>query len=262
LITGNEDGIKHCASNVLYSLQHIGYSVAPQSDAGWIGDAGPGPSYGDMLEDGSRVGQDNDFTNRNTTFMTWNLMHLARMLTSVGGFPAHGNQRKAWDAGARFDFEYPEYRGVASTAATPADSHGSDQSPRPASLDLRRIRRLRPRPTPRHYGPSTAIEVGRAPERPRPSSAICGDCGSATVLVAGWRMKDLLLVASPGAQRRLLVLSRCVAPRRPRMRRRLQVPSTTSHPQISGLGFGACKPCSLLARICPIWAGDVRWAVG
>src|SRR5665213_3601187 len=29
LITGNEDGIKHCASNVLYSLQHIGYSIAP-----------------------------------------------------------------------------------------------------------------------------------------------------------------------------------------------------------------------------------------
>ena len=29
LITGNEDGIKHCASNVLYSLQHIGYSVPP-----------------------------------------------------------------------------------------------------------------------------------------------------------------------------------------------------------------------------------------
>ena len=29
LITGNEDGIKHCTSNVLYSLQHIGYSIAP-----------------------------------------------------------------------------------------------------------------------------------------------------------------------------------------------------------------------------------------
>jgi integrase len=26
------------------------------------------------------VGPDDDFTNRNTTFMTWNLMHLARML--------------------------------------------------------------------------------------------------------------------------------------------------------------------------------------
>ena len=110
LITGNEDGIKHCAANVLYSLQHIGYSVPPQADAGWIGEAGPGPSYGDLLDDGSRVGIDNEFTNRNTTFMTWNLLHLAQLLRSAGGFPAHGNQRRAWDAGARFDFSNPEYR--------------------------------------------------------------------------------------------------------------------------------------------------------
>ena len=47
LITGNEDGIKHCAMNVLYSLQHLGYTIPPQADAGWIGEAGPGPSYGD-----------------------------------------------------------------------------------------------------------------------------------------------------------------------------------------------------------------------
>jgi multimeric flavodoxin WrbA len=110
LVTGNEDGVKHCASNVLYSLQHIGYSVAPQSDAGWIGEAGPGPSYGDVLEDGTRVGVENEFTNRNTTFMTWNLLHLARMLNLAGGFPAHGNQRREWDAGERFDFQNPEYR--------------------------------------------------------------------------------------------------------------------------------------------------------
>ena len=110
LITGNEDGIKHCASNVLYSLQHIGYSIAPQSDAGWIGEAGPGPSYGDARDDGTRTGLDNEFTDRNTTFMTWNLMHLARMLKGNGGFPAHGNQRRARDAGARFDFPNPEYR--------------------------------------------------------------------------------------------------------------------------------------------------------
>ena len=110
LITGNEDGIKHCASNVLYSLQHIGYSVAPQSDAGWIGEAGPGPSYGDVLKDGTRAGIDNEFTQRNTTFMTWNLLHLARLLRDSGGFPAHGNQRREWDAGARFDFPNPEYR--------------------------------------------------------------------------------------------------------------------------------------------------------
>ena len=34
LITGNEDGIKHCSMNILYSLQHLGYSIPPQADAG------------------------------------------------------------------------------------------------------------------------------------------------------------------------------------------------------------------------------------
>jgi multimeric flavodoxin WrbA len=106
LITGNEDGIKHCAQNILYSLQHIGYTIPPQADAGWIGEAGPGPSY---LDPGSG-GPENEFTNRNTTFMTWNLLHLANMLKQAGGIPAYGNQRTAWDAGSRFDFENPEYR--------------------------------------------------------------------------------------------------------------------------------------------------------
>jgi multimeric flavodoxin WrbA len=106
LITGNEDGVKHCAMNILYSLQHLGYTVPPQADAGWIGEAGPGPSYLDM----DSGGPENDFTNRNTTFMTWNLLHLARMLKDAGGVPAYGNQRSEWDAGCRFDFENPEYR--------------------------------------------------------------------------------------------------------------------------------------------------------
>jgi multimeric flavodoxin WrbA len=30
IVTGNEDGIKHCAMNVLYSLQHIGYTIPPR----------------------------------------------------------------------------------------------------------------------------------------------------------------------------------------------------------------------------------------
>jgi len=106
LITGNEDGIKHCAMNVLYSLQHLGYAIPPQADAGWIGEAGPGPSY---LDPGSG-GPQNDFTNRNTTFATWNLMHLAAMLKRAGGIPAHGNQRSLWEAGCRFDFDNPDYR--------------------------------------------------------------------------------------------------------------------------------------------------------
>ncbi|MFF5973618.1 flavodoxin family protein [Streptomyces sp. NPDC012769] len=106
LITGNEDGVKHCAMNVLYSLQHLGYTVPPQADAGWIGEAGPGPSY---LDPGSG-GPDNDFTNRNTSFMAWNLMHLAAMLKRAGGVPAFGNQRSAWDAGCRPEFANPEHR--------------------------------------------------------------------------------------------------------------------------------------------------------
>jgi multimeric flavodoxin WrbA len=106
LVTGNEDGIKHCALETLYALQHLGYVIPPQADAGWIGEAGPGPSY---LDPGSG-GPMNDFTNRNTTFMTWNLLHLARMLKDAGGIPAYGNQRTQWDAGCRFDFPNPEHR--------------------------------------------------------------------------------------------------------------------------------------------------------
>ncbi len=106
VVTGNEDGIKHVAMNVLYSLQHLGYVIPPQADCGWIGEAGPGPSYGD---EGSGS-LENEFTRRNTTFMTWNLMHLAAMLRRAGGIPAHGNQVTEWDAGTRFDHPNPEYR--------------------------------------------------------------------------------------------------------------------------------------------------------
>jgi multimeric flavodoxin WrbA len=106
IITGNEDGAKHCAMNILYSLQHLGFTIPPQADAAWLGGVGPGPSYGDP----GSGGPDNDFTNRNTTFMTWNLIHLARLLKDAGGIPAHGNQRREWDAGCRFDFPNPDYR--------------------------------------------------------------------------------------------------------------------------------------------------------
>ncbi len=106
IVTGNEDGIKHVAMNTLYSLQHLGYTIPPQADAGWIGEAGPGPSYADP----GSGGVENEFTQRNTTFMTWNLMHAAAMLKRGGGIPAYGNQRREWDAGARFDHPNPEYR--------------------------------------------------------------------------------------------------------------------------------------------------------
>lgn len=106
IITGNEDGAKHCSMNMLYSLQHLGYVIPPQADAYWVGEAGPGLSY---LDPGSH-GPKNDFTNRNTTFMTWNLLHMARMIKDAGGIPAHGNQRSLWEAGCRFDHPNPEFR--------------------------------------------------------------------------------------------------------------------------------------------------------
>ena len=106
IVTGNEDGIKHCAMSILYSLQHLGFVIPPQADAGWIGEAGPGPSY---LDAGSG-GPENDFTARNTTFMTWNLLHLARIVKDAGGIPSWGNQPGLWACGTRFDYANPEHR--------------------------------------------------------------------------------------------------------------------------------------------------------
>lgn len=114
IITGNEDGVKHCAMGILYSLQHIGYSIPPQADCGWIGEVGPGPSYGDKEWKGKKlehpVGFESNFTNRNTTFMTYNLLHLASILKANNGYPNYGNSRLDWDEGSRWGFQNPEYR--------------------------------------------------------------------------------------------------------------------------------------------------------
>lgn len=106
VITGNEDGVKHCAMGILYALQHIGYSIPPQADCGWLGEVGPGPSYLDKESNAS----ENDFTNRNTTFMTYNLLHLAKMLKENNGYSPYGNSRQDWDDGTRWNFANPEYR--------------------------------------------------------------------------------------------------------------------------------------------------------
>ena len=91
MITGNEDGIKLCAMEILYSLQHLGYSVPPQSDCGWIGEVGPEQGY---MEKESNAFE-NDFTNKNMTIMTYNLLHLASILKMNLGYPKYGNNRNA-----------------------------------------------------------------------------------------------------------------------------------------------------------------------
>jgi multimeric flavodoxin WrbA len=103
--TGNEDGGKHVSAQILYALQHIGLTVPPQSDAYWVGEAGPGPSYLDPEHGGSG----NAWTTRNTVFMTWNLLHLARLLKDAGGIPAYGNDTREWDLSVP-DHPNPEYR--------------------------------------------------------------------------------------------------------------------------------------------------------
>lgn len=94
LLTGNEDGAKHCGMGILYALQHLGFCIPPGADAYWVGDAGPGPSYKDEKSGGS----ENKFTNRTTTFMAWNIMHVAHWLKSRNGFPSHGNMPDQWES--------------------------------------------------------------------------------------------------------------------------------------------------------------------
>ena len=36
VITGNEDGVKHVAMTLGFALSHLGYTIPPQADCGWI----------------------------------------------------------------------------------------------------------------------------------------------------------------------------------------------------------------------------------
>lgn len=104
IITGNEDGGKHCAAQMLYALSHIGFVIPPQADTYWTGEAGPGPSY---LDDNR--GAHNHWTTRNTVFAAWNMLHVARMITEAGGIPAYGNDTRDWNLSDP-GHPNPEYR--------------------------------------------------------------------------------------------------------------------------------------------------------
>lgn len=99
VVTGNEDGVKHTSMNLAFSLSHLGYTIPPNSDCGWIGEIGPGKSFGDEGE----VGYDNAFTHRNVSLMAWNLLHMGAMLKRAGGIPAWGTAMEQWqEGGERF----------------------------------------------------------------------------------------------------------------------------------------------------------------
>ena len=95
-------------------LQHIGVTVPPQTDSYWNGEAGPGDSYADPMSGGP----ENAWTSRNTTFMTWNILHFARILKDAGGVPAYGNSTYDWDLSMP-DHPNPEYRAPSEPSSTP-----------------------------------------------------------------------------------------------------------------------------------------------
>lgn len=74
LVTGNEDGAKKVAADVLFSLNHSGCTIPPNSMAYWVGEAGPGPSYREA------GGDKHLFTNKNLRFMVHNLTYQAELL--------------------------------------------------------------------------------------------------------------------------------------------------------------------------------------
>lgn len=109
VVTGNEDGVKACSMDILYAMQHIGYTIPPQADCGWIGEVGPGPSYGDVVEGSDvPVGYDSEFTYKNCTIMSWNLMHTARRLKDAGGLPTTGNRADHWKDDPNASTQDPE----------------------------------------------------------------------------------------------------------------------------------------------------------
>ncbi|MFA7744115.1 flavodoxin family protein [Salinicoccus roseus] len=83
VVTGNEDGAKHAAQSILYGLSHIGFTIPPNVDTYWVGDAGPGPSYMD-------TDRDNAFTKQHVKMLAYNTMHLAKIFREHP-IPAEGN---------------------------------------------------------------------------------------------------------------------------------------------------------------------------
>lgn len=91
--------------NVRYSLQHLGYTILPQADVGWIARWAPDRRTGTPVR-----------VIRRTTSPTATHLHdlepdaPGRHALARQGHPAHGNQRSEWDAGCRFDAPNPDYR--------------------------------------------------------------------------------------------------------------------------------------------------------
>ncbi len=87
VVTGNEDGAHAAAETTLFNMSHLGFTIPPNADTYWVGDAGPGPSFIDA------GGRDHAYTQRTARWMAHNLVHMARILRD-SPIPAEGNTRE------------------------------------------------------------------------------------------------------------------------------------------------------------------------
>ncbi len=84
VVTGNEDGAKNASASILYELSHIGFTLPPNVDTYWVGEAGPGPSYI------GAEGHKNEFTLSHSRVMSHNLVHFTKLLKKHP-IPTEGN---------------------------------------------------------------------------------------------------------------------------------------------------------------------------
>jgi multimeric flavodoxin WrbA len=84
VVTGNEDGAHDAASTTLFNLSHLGCTIPPNADTYWLGDAGPGPSFIEA------DGWSSAYTQKTASWMSHNVVHLARMLKEHP-IPPEGN---------------------------------------------------------------------------------------------------------------------------------------------------------------------------
>ncbi len=89
VVTGNEDGAHAAAETTLFNLSHLGFTIPPNADTYWVGDAGPGPSF---IEAG---GASSEYTNKTASWMAHNVVHLARILKQ-NPIPPEGNIVPGW----------------------------------------------------------------------------------------------------------------------------------------------------------------------
>ena len=75
IVTGNEDGAHDVIANTLFNLTHMGCTIPPNADTYWVGEAGPGPSFGDSPETLL-----NAFTNKTAKYLAVNTIAMAKKL--------------------------------------------------------------------------------------------------------------------------------------------------------------------------------------